>query len=482
MYQRTLLIILLGVWSILVAVMAAEEGATEDSAGVSPPYLQDPYPSTYHPIDSGPTAIVNATILDGNGGLLEEGSLLISDGKIAAIGRDIDIPDEVSVVDADGKWVTPGIIDIHSHIGVSGRQHPTFSDGNEMTGPNQSRVWVEHSLWPQHPGFVRALAGGVTTLQILPGSGNLFGGRSVIVKNVPARTMQAMKFPDAPYGLKMACGENPKRAYGSQRKAPATRMANVAGFRTAFIEAGEYKREWDDFVAGKGGNNNGEGEEKDGDEKQGKAPKRDLGKDTLAAVLAGDIFVNIHCYRADELAVMMDLAREMDFTITAFHHTIEAYKVADLLAENDICAVMWSDWWGYKAEALDAIPEGIALVDRAGGCAIAHSDSEGVVQHMNLEVAKAMASGNRAGMDLTRQDAFKWISSNPARAMRIDDQVGSLDVGKDADVVIWSDDPFSIYSLAEEVYIDGALVYDRDDPERTPQSDYELGIIKRGDF
>jgi imidazolonepropionase-like amidohydrolase len=254
-------------------------------------------------------------------------------------------------------------------------------------------------------------------------------------------------------------------------------MANVAGFRTAFIEAGEYKREWEDFVSGKGGSSDDGGEEK-----KPKPPKRDLGKDTLAAVLDGDIFVNIHCYRADELAVMMDLAKEMGFTITAFHHTTEAYKVADLLAENDICAVMWSDWWGYKAEALDGIPENIALVDKAGACAIAHSDSEGVIQHMNLEVAKAMAAGNRAGMEITRQHAFKWITGNPARAMRIDERVGSLEVGKDADVVIWSGDPFSIYSLAEDVFIDGAHVYDRHDPAKNPQSDYELGIVKRGDF
>ena len=217
-------------------------------------------------------------------------------------------------------------------------------------------------------------------------------------------------------------------------------------------------------------------------DKPPKPPKRDLGKDTLAAVLDGHMFVNIHCYRADELAVMMDLAKEMNFTITAFHHTTEAYKVADMLADNDICAVMWSDWWGYKAEALDAIPENIALVDKAGACAIAHSDSEGVIQHMNLEVAKAMAAGNRAGMEITREHAFTWITSNPARAMRIDEKVGSLEVGKDADLVIWSGDPFSIYSLAEDVFIDGAHVYDRDDPARNPQSDYELGIVKRGDF
>ena len=243
---RIIRIVLLAVFPIASA-LPADQGIE----GLAP-YKQDPYPSTYQPLDSGPFAIIIATILDGNGGLIENGSLVVRDGKIDAIGSDADVPDTFEVIDASGKWVTPGIVDIHSHVGVASSQHQSFSDGNEMTGPNQARAWVEHSLWPQHPAFVRALAGGVTTLQVLPGSGNLFGGRGVIVKNVPARTMQAMKFPGAPYGLKMACGENPKRAYGSQKKTPATRMANVAGYRAAYLEAAEYKREWDDFMAGKG--------------------------------------------------------------------------------------------------------------------------------------------------------------------------------------------------------------------------------------
>ncbi len=436
------------------------------------PYRQDPYPSTYQPLASQPTAIVNATILDGAGNQIENGTVLMEQGTISAIGTDVLVPDDVRVFDGAGKWVTPGIIDIHTHAGVSGRQHPSLSDSNEMTGPIQARLWVEHSLWPQHPAFARALAGGVTTMQVLPGSGNLIGGRSVIIKNVPARTMQGMKFPDAPYGLKMACGENPKRAYGGMGNGPSTRMANVAGFREAFIEAAEYKRSWENYLAEL--ENAEEGEEPN-------PPNRDLGMDTLAAVLDGDIFVNNHCYRADELAVMMDLAKEMGFTITAFHHTIEAYKVADLLAENDVCAVMWSDWWGYKIEALDGVLENIALVDRAGACAIAHSDSDAVMQRMNQEVAKAMAAGNRIGLNITRAQAIRWITANPASAMRIDDKVGSLEVGKQADVVLWTTDPFSVYALAEQVFIDGARVYDRNDPTKQPQSDYELGIVARGD-
>lgn len=457
---------LLFISSVLFAPLLIQ--AQDDETSLLP-YKRNYYPSTYKVPASESVAISNATILDGTGRQIDNGTLLMEGGKIVAIGVDAQIPNGARVFDGTDKWVTPGIIDIHTHVGVSNRQHPSFSDGNEMTGPIQARLWVEHSLWPQHPGFARALAGGVTTMQVLPGSGNLIGGRSVIIKNVPARTMQGMKFPGAPHGLKMACGENPKRAYGGMGSTPATRMANVAGYRQAFIKAAEYKRGWENYLA----------KLEAGEDIQ--PPAQDLGMDTLAAVLDGDIFVNNHCYRADELAVMMDLAKEMGFRITSFHHTTEAYKVADLLAENDVCAVMWSDWWGYKPEALDGVLENIALVERAGACAIAHSDSEAVMQRMNQEIAKAMAAGNRIGLDISRAEAIRWITSNPARAMRIDDKVGSLEVGKNADAVIWTTDPFSVYALAEHVFIDGSHIYDRSDPFRQPQSDYELGIVKRGD-
>src|SRR5690606_28212693 len=195
------------------------------------------------------------------------------------------------------------------------------ADGNEISAPNTAEVWAEHSVWPQDPGFVTALQGGITALQILPGSANLFGGRSVTVKNVPGRSVQHMKFPGAPYGLKMACGENPKRVYGSKGSAPSTRMGNVAGYRQAWIAAEEYR---DKF------------EKSDGENGDGEAPTRDLQLETLAGVLDGEILVHNHCYRADEMAVMIDVAKEFGYRIAAFHHAVEAYKIPDLLAENDI--------------------------------------------------------------------------------------------------------------------------------------------------
>jgi imidazolonepropionase-like amidohydrolase len=231
------------------------------------------------------------------------------------------------VLDGHGKWVTPGLIDVHSHMGVypspgvASRQ-----DGNEMTDPNTAGVWAEHSIWPQDPAFQRARAGGVTTLQILPGSGNLFGGRSVTLKNVPAVTTRGMKFPQAPYGLKMACGENPKMFYGTKGRAPSTAMGNVFGYRKAWLDAIKYAQDWSQYRAKLAA-----GEAAD-------PPKRDLTLDTLAGVLSGEILIHNHCYRADEMATMIDLAHEFDLHITAFHHAVEAYKIAPLLAQEHTTA------------------------------------------------------------------------------------------------------------------------------------------------
>ncbi len=457
------------VLALALSGCAATGGPSADKVAATAPAQADagaakPFPSTYKPLPSKPTLVKNVTVLTGTGEQIEDGAVLMADGRIVAVGRELAAPDGAVVIDGAGKWVTPGIIDVHSHLGVyaSPRVRAT-ADGNEVSGPNTAQVWSEHGVWTQDPQFPRALAGGVTSLQILPGSANLFGGRSVTLKNVPARTVQAMKFPGAPQGLKMACGENPKRVYGSKGRAPYSRMGNVAGYRAAWAKAVEYQREWDRY------------REKKKKDKKAKPPKRDLQMDTLVGVLKGEILVHNHCYRGDEMAIMLDVAKEFGYKVTAFHHAVEAYKVADLLAENDVCATMWADWWGFKLEAYDGVKENIPLVDAAGACAIVHSDSAIGIQRLNQEAAKALADGNAVGLNISKARAIQWITLNPAKALGIADQTGSLEPGKMADVVLWDGDPFSVYTHAEKVFIDGALLYDRDNPALQPVTDFELG-------
>jgi imidazolonepropionase-like amidohydrolase len=408
----------------------------------------------------------NVTIFDGEGGRIENGSVLFADGKIVGVGQSLTAPAGATVIDGRGKWVTPGVIDIHSHLG----NYPSpgveaHQDGNEVTGPVRSEAWAEHGVWPQDPGFSRALAnGGVTSLHILPGSANLFGGRGTTLKNVYGRTMQQMKFPGAPYSLKMACGENPKRVYGGRNQMPGSRMGNVALMRQTWARAAEYRRKWDKY-------------ERDG----GEMPSRDMQLDTLRGVLAGEILVQNHCYRADEMANIIDMSKEFGYQVTAFHHAVEAYKIADLLRQNNTCAAIWADWWGFKMEAYDGINENIPFVHNAGACTIVHSDDPNGIQRLYQEASKALAYGRRAGIHISDEVAWSWLSYNPAKALGIADRTGSLKPGKMADVVLWNGNPFSVYTRPQMVWVDGALLYDANDPNRRPVSDFELGQPGEGD-
>src|SRR6266705_2011666 len=290
------------------AASAPAAAATQDTgAGIGPQY-----PSTYQRHPNPPVLIRNATVMTATGQEIQGGSILFKDGRIVAVGTSVQAPSDAVVVDGTGKWVTPGTIDVHSHLGVYAAPG-TFaeSDGNEATQPVTAEVWAEHSFWPQDPQIPLAIAGGVTTIQALPGSANLIGGRSAILKLIPARSVQDMKFPGAHYGLKMACGENPKRSYG-QRGGPSTRMGNMAGYRAAFIQAQGYRRRWDKWNK----------------DHEGDRPERNLRNESLAEVLRGNIYVHNHCYRADEMMQMLDLAHEFGFKIRSFHHAVEAYKIA----------------------------------------------------------------------------------------------------------------------------------------------------------
>ncbi len=450
---------------VMVAVSVALTGCMQSEKQDAKVTINKyPYPSTYQVLPQQKTVIQNATVLVGNGERLDDADVLFVDGKIAQVGKDLAV-DGATIVDGQGKWVTPGVIDVHSHLGVyPSPSVESHSDGNEMTSPNTSEVWAEHSVWPQDPGFQAARAGGITTLQLLPGSANLFGGRGVTLKNVPSHTMQGMKFPTAPYGLKMACGENPKRVYGNRKQAPGTRMGNMAGYRMAWAEATEYKRAWEKYDAEYAAGKNPE------------APVRDIELDTLRGVLDGEILIHNHCYKAEEMAMMIDLGKEFNYHSGTFHHGIEAYKVADMLAENGNCAAMWPDWWGFKMEAYDMVEENVAIVDAMkNSCAVVHSDSSTTIQRLNQEAGKIMYRANENGFKLTEADAIRWITSNAAKSLGIADKTGSLESGKNADVVLWNTNPFSVYAQAEQVFVDGAKVYDRHDEKYQAQSDFMLG-------
>jgi len=436
----------------------AQSPARGASSGDSTSVDRPQYPSTYKRHPNPPVVIRNATIMTATGQEIQGGSILFRDGRIVSVGTSVAAPADAVVVDGTGKWVTPGVIDTHSHIGVYAAPGTwAESDGNEATNPVTAEVWAEHSVWPQDPQIPLAIAGGVTTIEVLPGSANLIGGRSAILKLVPARSVQEMKFPGAHYGLKMACGENPKRVY--QNRGPSTRMGNMAGYRAAFIQAEQYRQKWDKWNK----------------DHQGDAPQRDLKLESLAEVLRGNIFVQNHCYRADEMMQMIDLAHEFGFKIRSFHHAVEAYKIADVLAREGTAVSVWADWWGFKEEAMDGIYENAALVQQAGGRPVIHSDDASGIQRLNQEAAKAMYHGRRAGIQVTRDQALRWFTANPAWVLGLDSIVGTLEPGKMADIVLWSGDPLSVYARAMQVYNDGWLVYDRNDPAHQPKMDFTIG-------
>ena len=434
------------------------------------PAVADPFPSRYAPPPSGPVLIRNATVFTGDGERLEGADVMLQGGRIEAVGSALEVPADATVIDGSGRYLTPGLIDVHSHLGnYPAPGGAAVADGNELTSPNTAGVWAEHGVWPQDPQFPLALQGGVTTLHVLPGSGNLFGGRGVTLKNVPGRSVQDMKFPGAPHSLKMACGENPKRVYGARNQMPGSRMGNLFGQRNAWIQAQNYQRKLEAYERALDN-----GEEVD-------PPDRDLTLETLAGVLRGEILVHNHCYRADEMMLMLDVAREFGYRITAFHHATEAYKIADVLAEESVCAAVWSDWWGFKIEAIDAIEENAALVHAAeGGCAIVHSDSPRDIQRLNQEAAKAVMAGRRMGLTIDDADAIRWLTGNAAKVLGIGEETGVLRPGLAADVVLWSHNPFSVYARTEMIWIDGALRFDRGDPTTRWRTDFDLGLTPAG--
>ena len=385
--------------------------------------------------------IKNATVMTVTHGNIKNGSVYIKDGKIAAVGEAVNAPPSAQVIDAQGKYLTPGIVDSHSHIALD-------DDINEATSPVTPQMIMKDAFDYQDKAIYRALAGGVTTSLLLHGSANMIGGQAVVIKHKYGASRDEMLFPNAPGSIKFASGENPKRVYGSRDQLPSTRMGNFAVQRQALVEAQDYMKEWDNYNA----------KVKRGD-KDATPPKRDLKLEALADVLRGKLMVQIHCYRSDEMLTEMTMAKEFGYNLRAFHHALEAYKIADQLAANNVGIATFADWWGYKQEAWDAIPWNAVMAMRKGVHVAIKSDSEDYTRRLNQEAAKTMRYGGA-----TEEEALKMITLNPAWIVGVDDRVGSIDVGKDADLVIWDGYPLSSFGVPDKVLIDGDVYFDRSLP------------------
>jgi len=385
--------------------------------------------------------IKNATILTITHGTIPNGSLYIKDGKIAAVGRTVDAPPTAKVIDATGKFVMPGIIDSHSHLALD-------NDINEATSPIVPHMMMQDAFHYTDKAIYRALAGGVTTSLLLHGSANMIGGQALVMKHKYGLDREQMLFPGAPPSIKFASGENPKRVYGSRQQMPATRMGNFAVQRQALEDARDYMQQWSAYEA----------KSKAGD-KDAKMPKRDLKLEALADILRGKFLVQIHCYRADEFLTEMAMAREFGYKVRAFHHALELYKVADKVAAEGVGMATFADWWGFKHEAYDAIPWNAVMSMRKGVRVAIKSDSDDFARRLNQEAAKAVRYGGA-----TEEEALQMITLNAAWVVGVDDRVGSLDVGKDADIAIWNQHPLSNYALVDQVLIDGEVFFDRSLP------------------
>jgi imidazolonepropionase-like amidohydrolase len=465
-----------------------------DPLAFTPP----PRPRAERARPSPKTVVIrHATLLTATGRRIDDGALLLEGGKITAIGpADLPAPPGAVEIDGRGKFVTPGIIDTHSHIGVY--RVPTMAateDGNEATAPTTAQAAAEYGYDAQDPAISRAVAGGVTAAQILPGSANLIGGRGVVVEMRPGAGIDDVRFPGAPMTVKMACGENPKRVYG-EKGGPSTRMGEYAAFRAAFQGALDYERQWQTYrqrraqwesrraeaerrnraAAPTAGAEAG-AKTKIGSEEAPPPPSVDAGKALLAGVLRGEVLAQVHCYTSNDILQMLAIADEFGFRVRSFHHALEAYKIRDVIVSHGAAISTWADWWGFKLEAFDGIPENAALFAEQGGMVAIHSDSNIEGQRLNQEAAKAMAAGRAAGVPIDEDKALRWITAEPAWILGIDKLTGSLEVGKRADVVVWDRSPFSVYALPELVFIAGAPAYDR--AAGRAAVDFELGTAVR---
>jgi imidazolonepropionase-like amidohydrolase len=421
-----------------MAAAAGDDEATADGeAEVSLEEIAAVVAQAHGPVrEVGSFAITNATVWTLTGDPIENGTVVVRDGRISAVGTDVRVPSGIEVFDVAGGHVIPGIIDAHSHIAVEGGV-------NEGSLAVTSMVAIGDVIHPDQIAIYRALAGGVTSANLLHGSANPIGGLNQVIKLRWGRTAEELKFEGAPPGIKFALGENPKRSNFRSpmipQRYPQTRMGVMDVIRQAFLEAQEYQKEWQAYEASPGGI----------------PPRRDRKLDALVEILEGERLVHSHCYRADEILQLLRVAEEFGFQIATLQHVLEGYKVADEIAEHGAGASTFSDWWGYKVEAYEAIPYNAALMTERGVLVSINSDSGEEMRHLNQEAAKAVKWG---GMD--EVEALKLVTLNPARQLRIDDRVGSIEVGKDADLVVYDENPLSVFAVVQQTFIDGDLYFD----------------------
>lgn len=390
------------------------------------------------------TVIRNATVMTVTNGTIDRGTVVIRGAKIVAVGPDaqVSVPSGAKVIDGAGRVVFPGIIDSHSHTAVEG-------GFNEMSLPNAGAVRIADVLTNEDISAYRQLAGGTTAALVLHGSSNAIGGQSAIVKWKWGHPVDAWVIRDAPIPIKFALGENPKSANffpptGQEKQYPSTRMGVEEQIRSSMLDARDYMARWSEYES---------------DRKRGETPmppRRDLLMESMSGILRGEIQVHSHCYRADEILMLIRVADEMGFKIRTFQHVLEGYKVGREIAAHGAGAGTFIDWWGFKAETNDGTPYNVALMTRDGVLVSTNSDSDELARRLNLDAAKAMKYGG-----LSHDEAIRLITINPAKQLGIAHRVGSIEVGKDADLAIWTGDPLSTFSRVETTFVDGEVVFDR---------------------
>ena len=398
-------------------------------------------------------ALRGGTVLTITQGVIENGTVLIQNGKITAVGKDVSVPPGIRVIDVTGRYVMPGVIDSHSHIGFSG------DDINEMTDPVTPQIWMKEALNPWEDSILKTLSGGVTTVKTMHGSANVIGGVNVTIKLKYGSSVEEMIVPGVRQQLKLALGENPKRLYGRDKHVlPSTRMGSAYILRKAFTEAREYMERWARYEKNKAAG-----------KKDLLPPKKDLLMETLKLVLEKKLAADCHVYRADEIVWVIDFAKEFGIDIKQLSHCVDGYKVADIMARAGVSFGGWVDWWGFKEEAYDGCPYGFKIMYDAGTNIIINSDSDDEGRYLNLNAAKVLKYN-----DIPEAEVLKMITLNPAKVLEMEGRVGSLEVGKDGDIAVFEKYPLDSTTKCLLTVIEGKVYYDyAKDSETAKEASHE---------